>query len=662
MLVAAVTLALPLALDPSSDVAFAMPKAEVLGVLAYAIAAALILVVVTEGPTAIPRSPIHIAVVAYLVVLCLASVFAVDHEMAVWGAYDRRLGLVSMVQLAVVYLGAATFVRSRADALVVLATASVAGAIVVAYGILEATGHDPIHWSSRAYASSSLGNSNPFGLYMATLAAGSLAALVALFPWRARRPVVAALMATTAMLLGGTILSSARAPLLGLGAAAVLSVGIAAATRWRGSGRRSVVALAGGTAVVAIIVVAFTSAGTRLGSLLSGSDASVRERSVIYRTIAEIVRDHPLLGVGPDNFAAVVNAYRPLEQLQFGAVATVSSEHGWPWRVALDTGVIGALVFLGLLASVGAIMLRRVRDGDWRAMTVVAALAAWFAAGVFTVDHVGTEWMPWLGFGLLVGMGTTNDLSPAHRYVRNLPVLAGALALGVLWPAAALVNDVSASRALVASRTAPVRGGAALALAQSAVDADDRWAAHWNNLGVRAIDAGDRTKALAAFERAAAIAPYDPLIWKNLGTLQAQLAATRPEMSATARESARRASAADPNNPEAHAGAIQIYLLLGDEESATAEADLITAEGTTDPVVLDLAAHAYLQAKRYEEARAQVERALQYGETVERRLLLGRVFIGEGNYAEARAQLQRVLVLDPKDQTAPALLAQIAGR
>jgi len=665
-LVAAAAALLPLAFDPSSQVAFALPKAEVLGVLAYALAAALALTLLTKGWRAIPTSWVHVPVGVYLAIVVTASIFAVDRNLALWGTYDRRLGLVSSLQLGVLYLAAATFVRNRRETATVLLGAAGGAAIVLSYALLERFGLDPIRWSGEAFPSSTLGNSNITGHYFATLAAASVAVLMALFPWSGRRRIAIALAALCAAFVLGAVLSGARAPLLGFVVGVVEAVGI---TAWRmmrdRRGRTVAIGLAFGGVLLTGALVLLTPAGARIATVASGTDLSVVERSLIYETVVEIVRDHPLLGVGPDNFPAVYNVYRPLEALRFGALITQSSAHGWPWRVALDSGLAGLLVFAALAVTMGVVAARRLRHpNDWRVPLLAVALVTYLAGGVFTVNDLGTEWMFWLAAGLLVGVGTAvTTRAVSARPLRGArAIVAIALAVGFLWPLIALVSDIGASRALVASRAAQRDPVAALALARKAADADGRWPAHWNNLGLRALDAGDRASALAAFEHAAQVGPYDPLIWKNLGTIQAQLAATQPRMGDRARQSAARAVAADPRNPEAHAGAAQIYVILGDGEAAAREAEVALSVAPGNDTYLELAANGYLQAGRTAEARAAIQRALAVHETWQRRFLLARVDVVEKKYPEARIELRRVLELNPGNRNATALLDQLVGR
>lgn len=537
--------------------------------------------------------------------------------------------------------------------------------LVLSYALLQRADLDPIRWSEERLPFASLGNSNVVGHYFATLAAATPAGFLAVGAWGGRTRRGLALAGLFTAFVAGTVLSGARAPLLGLGVGLVAAVGISAWGVSRGRrGQLVAVAFALGAALLVAAIVVLTPVGIRIASLAGGTDLSVAERSLLYQTVLDIVRDRPLFGVGPDNFPAVYNVYRPIEALRFGPLLTQSSAHGWPWRALLDTGIFGLIVFAAVVVAVAAAAARQLRLGrDWRGATLAVALISYLVGGVFTVSNLGTEWLFWLGAGLLVGAGAERVPSSARSLRGPRALVALALALGLLWPIGALINDIGASRTFVRSRSTGQSDAAGrVALARAAAEADGRWPTHWNNLGLRAVETGDRTTALAAFERAADVGPHDPLIWKNLGTVQAQLAATQPQMRERARSSTERAIAADPRNPEAHAGAAQIYIVLGDKEAAVREAETALALAPEDSAYLEIAANAYLQTGRAADARKAILSALQQRETLQRRMLLARAYVMEQRYAEARVQLQRVLEIEPGNRDATNLLAQIAGR
>jgi O-antigen ligase/Flp pilus assembly protein TadD len=655
--------ALPLAFDPRSTFPFPIAKAGVLGIVSYALGATLALKVLTTGLAGLPRTWLLAPPAAFLALTAIAAVLAVDHNIALWGAYDRRLGLVAAVQMGVIFLAAATFVRGRGDLLTVLGGVAGGGLLVVSYGIAQRLGVDPIRWPTPDIVFATFGNSNIMGQYFAVLAAASIAGFLGLFPLRRSRTPAIMLAIASIAFVTGVVLSGARAALIGLSLGAGLAVALGA---WRlASGSQRVVAA--GLTVAAVIVggvaILLTPVGARIATLAQGTDLSVSERSLLYRTIFEIVADRPLLGVGPDNLAAVYNLYRPVEALPFGPLLTQSSAHGWPFRTLLDSGALGLLAFLAIALSLvlaGGQAIRRSAGADPALTVLFVGLITYLVAGVFAVNDLGTDWLFWLAAGIVVATLTGSSVRAAGPLRGWHTAVAVVLAVGVIWPVLALTRDIGASRALLASRSLADRDpGAALVQARQVVEADDRWPDHWNSLGLRARAAGDRELALTSFEHAARIGPYDPLIWGNLGTLEAQLAANTPAMRDRAVVSARRSVQADPRNPRAHAAAAQIHLVLGDAQTAVGEVEQALALTPTDDLILEVAAAAYLQIGRLAEARTAIETALRTRETWERRLLLARVHVADGRTADARAQLLRVLEIDPGNRTATSLLAQI---
>ena len=660
-LLAATAVALPLAFDPRSTFPFPIAKAGVLGIAAYALAATLVAKLLTTGKSALPRTWLLALPAPFLAAMCGATVFAVDTNIAIWGAYDRRLGLVATIQMAVIFVAAAAFARTRSDLRTILGGVGAGGVLVASYAVAQRLGLDPIRWPTPDLVFGTLGNSNIMGQYFAVLAAGSIAGSLHALPPGPRKAPAVLLAILSIVFVAGTVLSGARAALIGLSVGATLAVAL---TVWRvvPSGRSVAAGVAVAAAAIGTAAIILTPIGARIATLAQGTDLSVSERGLLYRTILEIVADRPLLGVGPDNLAAVYNAYRPVEALAFGPLLTQSSAHGWPFRALLDAGVLGLVTFLAVgVGLIGAVVRSR-RSADLRGEVGVlgVALITYLMAGVFAVNDIGTDWLFWLISGLLVatvGAHTLRGARPLRGW--RTPVAIG-LAAGLVWPLLGLTRDIGASRALLASRSLSSRdSGAALVQAREVVEADDRWPDHWNSLGLRALAGGDRALAMASFERAARAGPFDPLIWRNLGTLQAQSAQNDPIMRDRAIESARRSVQADPRNPQSHAAAAQIYLMLGDAQSAVREIEAALALPFADDGAFELAAAAYLQTGRIGDARTAIERALAVRETWERRLLLARVHMAEGRTDQARTQLMRVLEIDPGNRVATALLAQV---
>jgi O-antigen ligase len=135
-------------------------------------------------------------------------------------------------------------------------------------------------------------------------------------------------------------------------------------------GHRRLLLRAGGLAVVALAAVSGLAIGGVLPERLNPLRQTGGFRLDLWQSSLEMVRDHPLLGIGLDNFAYVY----PQFYLRPGAAAepNLSHPHNWLLDVWLSLGVLGLIAFCWLLAQ------------SWREAR--AALAAnlnrgWLVAG-----------------------------------------------------------------------------------------------------------------------------------------------------------------------------------------------------------------------------------------------------------------------------------------
>jgi putative inorganic carbon (HCO3(-)) transporter len=195
------------------------------------------------------------------------------------------------------------------------------------------------------------------------------------------------------------------AGVIGLALAATFSIG-----GWLGAaasgavlalllGRRALVGFAAACAAAGGVVVAL---GARLGiERLQPGGATATFRQQIWAAAVAMVRDHPLLGIGLDNFL-----YRyQLEYMRPEAWAepNISHPHNWLLQFWLELGLLGLVAF-GLLLARAARLARRAwrqaRDAETRALVAGAAasLAGWLVHGAldnsyFLVDLAILFWL-----------------------------------------------------------------------------------------------------------------------------------------------------------------------------------------------------------------------------------------------------------------------------
>ena len=325
-----------------------------------------------------PRSPLDVPVLVFLGVL-VASTIAGGPS---WGALDAYRGL----WIVGTYVAAMLLVENetRANRLVrvlVLLT----GAVAV-YGVVQHfTGIDlyraamgrrtlvePLELeagrfvvigffpNSLTYAYSLI---VPFSWVVAgTATAGG--------KWVLSRTVTAALAALMAVAL---VLSTARG-------AWVAGVVVVAAACLLANARRRVILAAGATVLVAALFI--VSVGLRAGARSMVDPGVNAGRLAIYAANLEIVRDHPLLGVGFGNYDRSARPYYD----HHPRADRRSHAHNSFLQVAAESGIVGLGAFCYLFGAVlmrGWQLLRRL--GDLRPDIWPTAAGAWLAVIGFLV-------------------------------------------------------------------------------------------------------------------------------------------------------------------------------------------------------------------------------------------------------------------------------------
>jgi tetratricopeptide (TPR) repeat protein len=295
-----------------------------------------------------------------------------------------------------------------------------------------------------------------------------------------------------------------------------------------------------------------TGSGNRLTAGLGSN------RYDFYRVALDLFADHPIAGVGADNFFQ--------DYLQRGrSEETPSYPHNLALRTLAQTGIVGTLLLLA--AAIAAL------TAAWRAMRGTDPLAAAVAGGavlafVYWVGHGMTDWFwEWAGLGApaFALLGLACALAPrrvgeAEGHVASAParrrlavpvlggaaLILGALAIAGPWQAE---RDIEQAGAVFArrpfeaysrleraadlhpfsDRPALIEGSIALrygdltrarAAFEDALDRNPRGQYATLELGAIASVQGDRARALTLLRKAVALAPRDATAQEALAVVR----------------------------------------------------------------------------------------------------------------------------------------------
>jgi putative inorganic carbon (hco3(-)) transporter len=338
--------------------------------IAIALTAALLRWATGRERFTIPRELIALAVL--LLAFGAAALFAADQAVAAEETLDL-LSYTAVVALLMTVLDSPRWLR-RAIWAVASGIAFLAG-LAVLQQVTEAEGSSYGGFArilSAGAVERSAGplDPNTFGQVLATSAV--LAVYLALMQTRRATRVLAAGLAVVCA--AGVVYTQSRAALIALLIAAV-AIAVLRGVRVR------VVAFAASAAIVVGLLVLPQSLQERVGALtdLASSDPVALEDTALRgRTSENLVAmrmwtDHPLVGVGPDNFEVRYLAYSaaigidPRPQ-QRGA-------HNLYLESLAETGILGGLAFFAVLGLA--------LTGAWRARSRLEGREALLGEGLF---------------------------------------------------------------------------------------------------------------------------------------------------------------------------------------------------------------------------------------------------------------------------------------
>jgi O-antigen ligase len=351
-----------------------------------------------------------ILVTIFVITALAITLFTEFKFIAFFGDTQRRNGFTSYLSLSLILLAAAAFVRTFNIRRIYLVAVFVALPSAI-YAFMQTNGNDFVKWNNP-YNSiiGTVGNPNFAAAVMAVM--GVLIVSVAFiksFPkyLRAVSPILGI------FLLYLIYKSQAKQGLL----AYILGVGVFSCIWLLGKNRKLGIAAVGAGIIVFILGV--------LGMLQMGPlekylyKPSVSVRGYYWRAGIEMLKHHPIFGVGMDSYGAFFKQYREVGYpLSYGFEITSSNAHNTFIQFFATGGLLLGVSYLALNAYIfyRAIVGLRKLTGDNKLMLagVFSAWIAFHAQSLVSIDNIGISIWGWVLGGAIIGLSISNDQQPAE--------------------------------------------------------------------------------------------------------------------------------------------------------------------------------------------------------------------------------------------------------
>lgn len=614
--------AVPLIFNPLGGNGFELPKAALLRALVLLMGLAALVQFIDawgERGGSAPRwpdTPLVWPALTFGLALALATVLSVNPRIGLWGSYERQQGLLTLWAYVILFLLTATGLRSRAQVDRLWMALVWGSAPIVAYGLLQAAGLDPLGWRTDAASPvlSTVGRANFLGSY-----------LVLIVPLTAGGAMLARRHWLYVPLLVGQVLclalTQARGAWVGLGTAAVLfGLAWALATHDR---RLALSVLAVGMLLVGVVgalnwadgpLAAFASLPglDRVSTLARTDEGSTAARLTTWRATIPLIVARPWLGYGPETMRTVFARVFPPQLVYYqGRHVTVDRAHNLWVDLGMSAGLVGVVAFGALLVGFARLAWSglRSRSDRW-------AQVAWVALGAAVAGHVAdvqfgfhlttSATVFWLTLALSAALG--RGLSPSALKKPAPPRLAALLlyagpTLAVLTLVGLIcLRPVAADAAYWKSQQDAVPLEERLSAGRQAVQLWALESEYRLGLAWVLVQGGEFAAAEAQLAVADGLTPDDPEVWAARGELYAIWGELEPVRYRGAEAAYRQTLELAPNVATYHTALGLVLARQGRLEEGAAALERAVALDATDGIAYGHLADLYLALGQETEA------------------------------------------------------------
>jgi O-antigen ligase len=162
-----------------------------------------------------------------------------------------------------------------------------------------------------------------------------------------------------------------------------------------------------------------------LTNIFRWKGATAQIRFLGWEASADALRERPLLGYGPASFRYVLEWHLPSELAPFGGAEALGGRtHNRLIEVAIETGIIGLMIYLGLLVALFLPLVRAVfspatpENTQLLKIGFLAAMGANLVGGLFSFESVAAMMLFWV----VAGMAHAQPI-PESQFIRRQPLL-----------------------------------------------------------------------------------------------------------------------------------------------------------------------------------------------------------------------------------------------
>jgi O-antigen ligase len=336
----------------------------------------------------------------------------------IFGVDGRRTGFLTYLGLSSLALGA--FLVINIVKLAKLSVAIIATGVVSAiYGLIQNFNLDPIEWANP-YNNivGFLGNPNFQSSFLGMTGSCVFALLL-------KPKLISALRVFAILYIGVTLFlikqSNSQQGFLVFGFSSLV-VGLIFLLGIQKFRKRNVV-----LPITFLVFIATTI--TVLGTLNHGPlgeflyKSSVRQRGFYWHAALEMIKSHPLFGVGMDSYGDWYFELRSKNAGFYSPTATSNSAHNVFLDLGSNGGVPLLLMYVGIVGlAIWSVFkyLKANKDFNWAVAGVIGTFVGYLLQSFISINQIGLAVWGWILLGALIGLNSDQASNPTAGNITSL--------------------------------------------------------------------------------------------------------------------------------------------------------------------------------------------------------------------------------------------------
>lgn len=136
-----------------------------------------------------------------------------------------------------------------------------------------------------------------------------------------------------------------------------------------------------------------------------GNSENTQERIYIWQKTLKIIKEYPLVGIGPDNLRLIFNNYERLDDPSFHSFTIVDRVHNDFLEMAVSRGIPGLVFYLFILISFIYLFCKNFKNQSQKLLfaSLGASMTAYLIQNQFSFSIIALSSLFWILGGCLVG-------------------------------------------------------------------------------------------------------------------------------------------------------------------------------------------------------------------------------------------------------------------